>query len=60
VIIMPVYHFTCKKHGGFEKIAIKAEWDDIRCPKCGARSKVDNKCRTGPGNTMRGKMDGPS
>jgi putative FmdB family regulatory protein len=32
---MPVYQFICEKHGGFEKITIKAEWDDIRCPKCG-------------------------
>ncbi|MGD2096921.1 MAG: zinc ribbon domain-containing protein [Desulfobacterales bacterium] len=41
---MPVYHFICKKHGGFEKITIRAEWDNIRCPKCGAISKVDQKC----------------
>ncbi len=41
---MPVYQFICKKHGGFEKITIKAEWDDIRCPKCGAKSRVDKKC----------------
>jgi putative FmdB family regulatory protein len=40
---MPVYQFICEKHGGFEKITIKAEWDDIRCPKCGAKSKVDKK-----------------
>ena len=40
---MPVYQFICEKHGGFEKITIKAEWDDIRCPKCGAKSKVDQK-----------------
>ena len=26
---MPVYQFICEKHGGFEKITIKAEWDDI-------------------------------
>jgi putative FmdB family regulatory protein len=41
---MPVYQFICGKHGGFDKIAIKAEWDDIRCPKCGDKSKVDKKC----------------
>jgi putative FmdB family regulatory protein len=41
---MPVYQFICKKHGGFEKISIRAEWDDIRCPKCGAKSTVDKKC----------------
>jgi hypothetical protein len=31
--MMPVYQFICEKHGEFEKITIKAEWDDIRCPK---------------------------
>ncbi len=41
---MPVYQFICKKHGEFEKITIRAEWDDIHCPKCGAKSKVDKKC----------------
>jgi len=41
---MPVYQFVCKKHGAFEKITIKAEWDDIKCPKCGMKSKVDEKC----------------
>ncbi len=41
---MPVYQFICKKHGRFEKITIKAEWDDIRCPKCGANARVDQKC----------------
>jgi predicted nucleic acid-binding Zn ribbon protein len=45
--IMPVYHFVCEKHGGFEKITIKAEWGDIRCPKCGDKSRVDKKCKLG-------------
>ncbi len=40
---MPVYQFICEKHGRFEKITIKAEWDDIRCPKCGHKSTVDQK-----------------
>jgi putative FmdB family regulatory protein len=40
---MPVYQFFCAKHGLFEKIAIKAEWDDIRCPKCGAKAQKDQK-----------------
>ena len=38
---MPVYQFICEKHGRFEKITIKSEWDDIRCPKCGHKSAVD-------------------
>jgi putative FmdB family regulatory protein len=41
---MPVYQFICEKHGGFEKITVKAEWDDIRCPTCGHKSKVHEKC----------------
>jgi putative FmdB family regulatory protein len=41
--MMPVYQFVCKKHGQFEKITIRAEWDDIRCPKCGVKSEVDRK-----------------
>jgi putative FmdB family regulatory protein len=41
--MMPVYQFVCAKHGEFEKITIKAEWDDIRCPKCGQKSAVDKK-----------------
>ena len=40
---MPVYQFICEKHGAFEKITIKAKWDDTRCPKCGDKSKVDQK-----------------
>lgn len=40
---MPVYQFFCNKHGTFEKITIKAEWDDIRCPKCGAKPQTDKK-----------------
>ena len=40
---MPVYQFICEKHGGFEKITIKAEWDEIKCPKCGDKSKVEKK-----------------
>ncbi len=40
---MPVYQFICDKHGEFEKITIKAEWNDIRCPKCGKKSDVDKK-----------------
>ena len=39
---MPVYRFICEKHGGFAEITIQAEWDDVRCPKCGAKSKADN------------------
>ena len=42
---MPVYQFVCEKHGAFEKITIRAEWDDIRCPKCGVKSKVDKRMR---------------
>ncbi len=41
--MMPVYQFVCEKHGEFEKITIKAEWDDIRCPKCGKKPDVDKK-----------------
>ena len=37
---MPVYQFECKKHGRFEKITIRAEWEDIRCPDCGFRPKL--------------------
>ena len=40
---MPVYQFVCKKHGAFEKITIRAQCDDIRCPKCGKKSDVDKK-----------------
>jgi len=40
---MPVYQFFCEKHGSFEKITIRAEWDDIRCPKCGDKPQVDKK-----------------
>jgi len=40
---MPVYQFVCEKHGEFEKITIKAEWDDIRCPKCGNKPELDRK-----------------
>ena len=40
---MPVYLFVCKQHGEFEKITIKAEWDEIRCPKCGNKSKINKK-----------------
>ena len=36
---MPVYEFVCEKHGKFEEITIKAEWKDIRCPKCGKKVK---------------------
>jgi putative FmdB family regulatory protein len=50
---MPVYQFICKKHGGFEKITIRAEWDDTRCPKCGAKSKVDQKCKSGGKNLVQ-------
>jgi predicted nucleic acid-binding Zn ribbon protein len=46
--IMPVYQFICEKHGGFEKITIKAEWGDIRCPKCGDKSKVCKECNLEP------------
>jgi hypothetical protein len=46
--IMPVYQFICEKHGGFEKITIKAEWCDIRCPKCGDKSKVHEECDLEP------------
>lgn len=44
---MPVYQFICKKHGGFEKITIKAQWEDIRCPKCGGKSRVDKRSKAG-------------
>jgi putative FmdB family regulatory protein len=37
---MPVYQFICEKHGGFEKITIKAEWENIRCPKCGDKARL--------------------
>ena len=40
---MPVYQFVCNKHGRFEKITIKAEWKDIRCPDCGNKSKMAEK-----------------
>ena len=40
---MPVYQFVCEKHGAFEKITIRAQCDDIRCPKCGEKSDVDKK-----------------
>jgi putative FmdB family regulatory protein len=40
---MPVYQFVCEKHGEFEKITIKAEWDEIRCPKCGNKPKMNKK-----------------
>lgn len=45
---MPVYQFKCETHGGFEKITIKAEWNDICCPKCGDKSKVDKKGKLEP------------
>lgn len=38
---MPVYQFVCEKHGAFEKITIRAECEEIRCPKCGKKSAVD-------------------
>jgi putative FmdB family regulatory protein len=40
---MPIYQFICEKHGVFEKITIKAEWDDIRCPECGNKPKIREK-----------------
>ncbi len=40
---MPVYQFVCKQHGEFEKITIRAQCDDTRCPKCGKKSAVDKK-----------------
>ena len=40
---MPVYQFVCKQHGQFEKITIRAEWDEIRCPDCGNKSRVAEK-----------------
>ena len=45
---MPVYQFFCEKDGTFEKITIKAEWGDIRCPKCGDKSKVCKECNLEP------------
>lgn len=42
---MPVYQFECKKHGQFEKITIRAEWEDIRCPDCGDKLKIRRKQR---------------
>ena len=50
---MPVYQFICDKHGGFEKITIKAEWGKIRCPKCGDKSKVDKKSNSEPQSFMK-------
>jgi putative FmdB family regulatory protein len=44
---MPVYQFFCGKHGSFEKITIKAEWDAIRCPKCGDKPQLDKKYSSG-------------
>ena len=40
---MPVYQFFCEKHGAFEKITIRAEWDAVRCPKCGVKPQTDKK-----------------
>ena len=37
---MPVYQFLCEKHGEFESITIRAEWDQIRCPKCGGKTEL--------------------
>lgn len=42
---MPVYQFVCEKHGAFEKITIRAGWDDIRCPRCGVKSEVDKRMK---------------
>ena len=42
---MPVYQFVCETHGVFDKITIRAEWDDIRCPKCGVKSEVDKRMK---------------
>ena len=50
---MPVYQFICEKHGGFEKITIKAKWDDTRCPKCGHKSKVDKKGNWEPKRVLK-------
>ena len=49
---MPVYQFFCEKHGSFEKITIKAEWGDIRCPKCGSKPQMDEK------NAIQGQKAG--
>lgn len=49
---MPVYQFICEKHGAFEKITIKAEWENIRCPKCNHKSRVDNKNNLDPKKTF--------
>ena len=54
---MPVYQFICEKHGGFEKITIKAEWGDIRCPKCGDKSKVDKKCKLAPESLLKKHLE---
>jgi hypothetical protein len=45
---MPVYQFICLTHGAFEKITIRAEWGDIRCPKCGDQSEVNKECNLEP------------
>jgi putative FmdB family regulatory protein len=50
---MPVYQFICEKHGGFEKITIKAEWGDIRCPKCGDKSQVNKECNLEPKSMLK-------
>jgi putative FmdB family regulatory protein len=50
--MMPVYQFVCEKHGVFEKITIRAEWDDIRCPKCGVKSEVDKKMQFREKNSL--------
>ena len=49
---MPVYQFVCEKHGAFEKITIRAEWDDIRCPKCGVKSEVDKRMQFRKKNSL--------
>ena len=43
---MPVYQFVCEKHGEFDKITIRAEWDSIRCPKCGVKPEINKAMKT--------------
>jgi putative FmdB family regulatory protein len=45
---MPLYQFECEKHGKFEKITIKAEWDNIRCPKCGIKPQISERIQLEP------------
>jgi hypothetical protein len=54
---MPVYHFVCETHGEFAEITIRAEWDRIRCPKCGLKPEISGDMKMvrkrGPREKMR-------